>query len=94
MTVAALLTAAREAHTRYRNAAGRIGKDGKVSESPQLLACGQAIRDALAARTEAHALDPEYLDLAWIEDQQVMKGQSNEALVAFYAAYLAGDAAA
>lgn len=90
--VASLLQAAREAHTRYRNASGRIGNDGKVSQSPKLTVCGRAIQEALTARTEAHVLDPQHTDPAWLEDQQAMKGQTHDALVAFYVAYLAPEA--
>lgn len=92
--VATLLAVARAAHARYREASGRIGKDGKVSQRPQLLACGAAVRDALKARVDAHALDPQQRDPAWREDEAAMKGQSNDALVDFYVPYLARAEAA
>ena len=93
MTVTALLEASRQAHTRYRAAAGRIGTKGTVIQEPALLSCGDAVRAALAARTEAHALDPTHSDPAWHAQAQAMRA-SHEALVAFYVAYLARDVAA
>lgn len=92
--VATLLQAARAAHTRYRTAAGRIGKSGKVVDAPDLRSCGLAVREALKARADAHVLDPQSLDPAWQEDTQAMQGHTNDALMAFYVAYLARAEAA
>ena len=92
-TVAALLQAASAAHGRYSYARGLMAQ-GRLTRRPDLLACGQAVRAALAARIEAHALDPQHTDPAWIADQQAMRGQSHDAMVAFYSAYLARDVAA
>jgi hypothetical protein len=89
-TVAALLQAAAAAHGRYSHARGVMAQ-GQMRRRPDLLACGQAVRDALAARIEAHALDPQHTDPAWIADQQAMHGQSHDAMVTFYASYLARD---
>lgn len=94
MTVAELLQYARQAHQRYSQARGRINRDGKVSKPTNLLQCGQAIREALAARTEAQALDPRRTEMAWLEDAQEMQGVSSDTLVEFYAQYLARDVAA
>ena len=86
--VATLLEAARQAHTRYRSAAGRIDQRGKVSQAPQLRTCGQAVREALKARADAHALDPQRTDSAWHIDEAAMQGQTNTALMDFYLQYL------
>lgn len=87
--VVALLKAAQTAHTRYRAAAGRIDKQGKVSQRPDLRACGTAVKEALIARLEATRLDPLEEDPAWIDDRQVMKGQTSDELIDFYSQYLA-----
>lgn len=85
--VGTLLEQARAAHRRYREQSGRIGKDGKMSRSPDLWSCGEAVRAALSARVDADRLDPQRVDAAWREDLQAMKA-SHEELVGFYAAYL------
>lgn len=91
MTVAQLLSTSRQAHQRYRSLAGRIGKDGKVNVQPRLGACGDAIREALAARTDADALDPAHTDHAWLDDAEAMRSD-HASLVQFYVAYLAPEA--
>lgn len=87
--VARLLAAAQAAHGQYREAAGRIDRHGKVSQSPDWLACGAAVKDALKARADADALDSNHHDPAWREDAHAMKGQSNATLIEFYVDYLA-----
>lgn len=84
MTVATLLAQARAAHDRYRQAAGRINGSGKVSHAPQPINAGGHLQDALSLRTEAHSLDPDHHDPAWVSDQHAMQGQPSEALVDFY----------
>jgi hypothetical protein len=86
--VATLLETARAAHARYRNAAGRIDTKGKVSQIPNLRACGAAVQEALSARVDASRLDPLEEDMAWIEDRQAMRGETNHDLISFYAKYL------
>lgn len=88
MTVSALLSQARDAHRQYRAKSGRISKDGKIAESPNLWQCGEYVRTALKLRAEADALDPTHSDDGWREDMAAMKGQSNDALMQFYAGYL------
>lgn len=92
MGVADLLAAARTAHQRYRQAAGRIDKHGKVTRHVQLAVTGDAVREALALRTEADRLDPERSDSAWLEDAAAMQGQVNTEIVTFYVRYLAPEA--
>lgn len=81
MSVADLLSQSRTAHDRYR----RLSHDTKNRD---LVGQGEAVRAALLARLEAHQLDPDQADPAWIADQQAMKGQSSSALVIFYGRYL------
>ena len=90
MTVAQLLEQARQAHTRYRDHAGKV-KEGRTVQAPQLTVCGQAVQEALTTRMTAEGLDPTHQDPAWIHDAQAMKGQTNEALMAFYAKYLTAN---
>lgn len=87
MPVPELLTAARLAHTRYRQAAGRIDKSGKVSQEPRLTDAGREIQAALTARLEAERLDPQRTDAAWLEDAALMR-TSHDALVDFYGRFL------
>ena len=89
VAIGPLLAEARDAHARYRAASGRIDTTGKVSQAPHLMTCGDFVRAALKLRTDAHAADPTHADPAWIDDAQQMKGQTNDALIAFYTAYLA-----
>lgn len=86
--VADLLAQSRAAHAKYRSLAGKVGKDGKVSQAPNLYDAGIAIQDALKARTDAHVLDPQQLDPAWIADQRLNKGVTSDAMLAFLARYL------
>lgn len=86
--VARLLAEARAAHQQYRASSGLM-KEGRRIQAPNLLACGQAVQAALSARTEAISRDPQHDDPAWQLDRQAMRGASNEALVTFYAGYLA-----
>lgn len=88
LTISDLLTAARQAHTRYRQAAGRIDTHGKVSQEPRLTEAGSHVQAALSARLEAERLDPQRTDPAWAED--VINGVrvDHDAMVTFYAQYL------
>lgn len=87
--IADLLAQSRAAHQRYRSSAGRISTTGKIAVAPHLLACGQAVQEALRTRTEAHALDPQQADAAaWEADRQALKGATSDSLIEFYAAYL------
>ena len=98
MTVSALLEQSRLAHMRYRDAAGKIDSTGKVSTQADLQQCEQAVRDALAARMDAHALDPEHADPAWQVPAVSHKPQSHhemhDALLEHYGRYLARTASA
>lgn len=78
MTIADLLAASRSAHMRYRQLHA-------TSKGQDLLGMGQAIQEALSARTEAHALNPKQTDPAWLSDQQANKGLTSEALLVFLA---------
>lgn len=86
--VADLLAQSRAAHAAYRRSAGRINKEGKVSEAPNLWAAGSQVQQALSLRLEAHVLDPEHVDPVWIADQHANKGASHDAMVAFLGRYL------
>ncbi len=72
---------------RYREAAGRINKQGTVSHPPNVWTTTDAITQALQARCEADAADPEHADPVWREDEALMKATHAD-LVAFYARYL------
>lgn len=87
MTVAELLEQARAAHQRYRQHAGRINREGKISQVPQLAKCGDAVREALRLRAEAEQLDRARIDPAWAEDAALVKA-SHDDLVAMYVRYL------
>lgn len=88
MSVAELLAQSRQAHQRSFQSRGRINKQGTVSHAPTLTEAGAQIREALRLRTEAHALDPQQADAAWLADRQAMKGQPSDALLSFYVGYL------
>lgn len=79
--VATLLATSRQAHTRYRQI-------HHATKGADLRAMGEAIQQALSARVEAHALDPNLSDLAWAEDMAANKGASSEAMLVFLARYL------
>ena len=87
MTVAQLLEQSRAAHKTYRQHAGRM-KQGKLASPIKLDLCGEAVRTALKARTEAHALDPTHSEQAWADDMLQMLATHAE-LVAHYVKYLA-----
>lgn len=86
--VGRLLEQSRAAHQRSLRARGRIDKHGRIGEAPQLRIAGGLIQEALSRRLEAHALDPDHHDPAWIEDEQANKGQRHEAMVTFLGRYL------
>ena len=90
--VAQLLEASRQAHTRYRTAAGRINKDGKVAVDNNPVDGTAALAEARSLRRQAHALDKRHVDPAWAADEQAMKGNTHEALLAFYDDYLGRSA--
>ena len=92
MTVRDYLAQARAAHKRYRESAGRINKEGKVSHVPDVFATTAAITEALKARCLAEAADPQRVDPAWVEDETLMKA-SNADLISFYVKYLSPPAA-
>lgn len=87
MTVRDYLADARAAHKRYRDAAGRINKQGTVSHVPDVFTPTAAITDALKARCLAEAADPQRVDPAWVEDETLTKA-SNAELITFYVKYL------
>lgn len=78
-TVAALLTASREAHKRKHAFANRLHHKQHVPDYP---AAEAAIAEALDLRLQAHALDPDHTDPAWAKD-----AVPHEELVAFYRRY-------
>ena len=88
IAVGALLEQSHAAHQRSLSVRGRIDRHGRISAPPQLRAAGAAVQEALRLRCEAHALDPEHLDPAWIEDQQANRGRTHEAMVTFLGRYL------
>lgn len=83
MTVAEHLQASRSAHDAYRRAAGRIDRDGKVTDQPNYESCSVSIRTALTERMAAEAADPTHEDPAW-HDDRVPSSQ----LTGFYREYL------
>lgn len=85
--VAQLLTTARAAHARYRHAAGRIGKDGKVASPADHQATTAAITAALNARAEADERDPGHSDPAWSVDAEATR-TTHQALMDFYLRYM------
>lgn len=86
--VADELRASRAAHTRYRQAAGKIDSKGNVSEAKNHDVCRVALEEALNHRTAAHALDPEHTDAAWERDKA-----DHVDLMAFYQSQIARYAA-
>lgn len=84
MTVAEWLTLARQAHEQYRSVAGAVDKQGRVVQAKDHDACRAALMDAITARGFALAADPDMADAAWDGDRALMRGVSNDALLAFY----------
>lgn len=89
MTVRGLLTASRAAHQRSFQHRGRIDKQGRLSKAAELHKAGPAIEEAVKLRLQAHALDPEHLDPAWLDDQAANKGVPSDVMVGFLGRYLA-----
>jgi hypothetical protein len=87
-SVADLLAQSRAAHQKSKTLRGRIDARGTVSQRAQLPEAGQAIQQALSARLEAHALDPQQTDAAWQADQRLNQGVTSDALVQFLGRYL------
>jgi hypothetical protein len=87
LTVADLLQQARQhALTRKRHA-GRANRDGIVSSQPDYPTAESFAAQALDARRQAHALDPDHADPAWAVDLQENRGVSHDAIVAFLTRY-------
>ena len=91
MTIAELLAAARDAHTRYRAAVPRMVPDRAQSKLVQASGDPAIARaqmaEALRLREEAEAADPEHRDLAWADEQTTQFRHA--ALVNFYREQLA-----
>lgn len=87
-TVSSLLTLSRAAHLQKKHHAGRTNKQGQVSSPPNYPQAEAAIREAITAREQAHQLDPDQTDPAWIEDQSLNKGMTSLALLAMFRDYL------
>lgn len=86
--VADELRASRAAHTRYRQAAGKIDAKGNVSEAKKHDVCRVALDDAYSHRAAAHALDPDHADPEWSRDKA-----DHADLLTFYANQIARYAA-
>lgn len=87
MTVADLLRQSREAHARYRRAAGHIDQLGSIADQPNPDAARLAVVDALEFRNQADALDPSHDDPAWSDDTAANKGVPSATLVHFYRSF-------
>src|SRR3990167_1542909 len=87
-SVATLLAQSRAAHLRKKHHAGKADKRGSVVPPPDYPQAEQAIREAIRTREEAHALDPDHTDPAWVSDQALNHGVSHEVLMAFFRQYL------
>ncbi len=81
--VSSLLTQARASHHAYRTIANDKARYRDLASQDQ------HIQTALDLRQQAHALDPDHVDAAWLEDQAAMKGLPTKALEAFYVMTLA-----
>lgn len=79
-----LLAQSRAAHVRYQAACPHAENHGGVITitAPDLTAQSQAIRDAHAARTQAHALDPTHTSPSWRGEPPNYR---HDELMAFYA---------
>lgn len=87
MTVGEALQQSREAHARYRHAAGHIDGFGKVSESPNNEAARLAVVDAMTFRRKAEGMDPTHDDPAWSEDTAQNRGVPSAKMLKFYQAF-------
>lgn len=85
--VAQLLDQARQAHRRYRDASGRITKQGNVSHARDNQIATAAMAEALQARVDADSADPQRISFAWIDDERLMRA-SHDSLVQFYVKFL------
>ncbi len=86
--VADLLAASRAAHRRYRDHAGVVDKDGRITRGVNDDECLAAVTEADAKRRDAHVLDPEHNDPAWSDDFATMR-TSHTSLLEFYSRCLA-----
>lgn len=70
MSIAALLQQSREAHLRYReNIPRRVSQgDATVVVDGDQAVAGAALVDAIRWRAEAHVLDPQRADPAWLDE--------------------------
>lgn len=91
--VAALLAQSRAAHAQSFQHRGRIDAHGRAQTLPQLQSAGASIQNALSLRLEAHALDPDHLDPAWLEDTAANKGVPSDVFIGFLGRYLTPDEA-
>jgi len=85
-SVSALLATSRAAHQRFQKASGH--NDGRNISHPDDDAAMVAILEAMNARLDAEAADPNHLDPAWSDDQATMRGISSKALLDFYRDYV------
>jgi hypothetical protein len=90
-SISQLLAASRAAHARFHSAIGSVNKDGTVRDQPNDVIALAAIQDALAQRQAALAADPQRHDPAWAIDLRQNCGVTSDALMNFYADYLATD---
>lgn len=87
MTVTELLAKSRDAHARYRHAAGHVRRDGAIAEQPNNPLARDVVSEALDYRQQAETLDPDHDDSAWNIDQAAMKGQASATLIKFYQSF-------
>lgn len=88
MTVAQLLQQSRAEHMQKKQAAGRTDAKGMITSRPNHPKAEGHIREAIRLREEAHALDPEQTDPAWVADRAANNGVASEALLAWFRRYL------
>lgn len=84
MNIAELLAAARDAHQRYRDNLPRRVADGSGSTvvlTGDVEAAGQHMATACRLRAEAHVLDPQQHDPAWLD---YISAYPHDALLGFY----------
>lgn len=78
-----LLAQSRAAHLRYQQACPHAENNGGIIifTAPNLTAQQQALKDAHAARSQAHTLDPTHTSPAWQSDPPNYR---HHELMAFY----------
>ena len=86
-TIADLLQQSRQHALNRKRHAGRANKDGLVSTPPDYPQAEAHAAQALDLRLQAHNLDPEHADPAWVTDLSANRGISHDAIVAFLTEY-------